>query len=193
MNDEDRTRTAMNERAYLVENGTAVRIQRRLPGPIERVWSYLVDDKKRGRWFASGPMEPRVGGPIEFFFMHSRLCDVDEPTPEKYKAMENGLTSTGKVVRFDPPHVLAFDWHEIESEGASEVTIELTAEGTDVLLTLTHRRLTSEEDRLGVSGGWQSHLSTLQDELEGKPRRPFWANHTAIEEDYAAHPLERVS
>jgi hypothetical protein len=36
-----------------------VRLVRILPGPIERVWDYLTDSEKRGRWFAGGPMEPR--------------------------------------------------------------------------------------------------------------------------------------
>ena len=44
-------------------NGPAeIRIVRILPGPIERVWEYLTDPKKRARWFAGGSMEPRVGG-----------------------------------------------------------------------------------------------------------------------------------
>ena len=32
----------------------AVRFERLLPGPIERVWSYLTDSEKRGKWLASG-------------------------------------------------------------------------------------------------------------------------------------------
>ena len=31
-----------------------VRIERMLPGPIERVWSYLTDSEMRGRWLATG-------------------------------------------------------------------------------------------------------------------------------------------
>ena len=38
-----------------------IRLVRTLPGPIERVWEYLTDPEKRARWFAGGPMEPRVG------------------------------------------------------------------------------------------------------------------------------------
>ena len=39
-----------------------IRFQRLLPGPIETVWSYLTDARKRGEWLASGPMDLRVGG-----------------------------------------------------------------------------------------------------------------------------------
>ena len=34
---------------------TEIRFERLLPGPIENVWSYLTDAKKRGEWLASGP------------------------------------------------------------------------------------------------------------------------------------------
>ena len=34
-----------------------LRIERTLPGPIERVWTYLTDPAKRATWFARGPME----------------------------------------------------------------------------------------------------------------------------------------
>ena len=39
-----------------------IRIMRTLPGPIERVWTYLTDPAKRAKWFAGGPMELRAGG-----------------------------------------------------------------------------------------------------------------------------------
>ena len=51
----------MNEDYGTVLSPTEVRFQRLLPGPIETVWAFLTDSKKRGEWFASGPMEPRVG------------------------------------------------------------------------------------------------------------------------------------
>ena len=35
------------------EPGT-VRLERLLPGPIERVWAYLTESAKRATWFAAG-------------------------------------------------------------------------------------------------------------------------------------------
>ena len=35
-----------------------VRIERTLPGPIERVWAYLVDPELRALWLATGDIEP---------------------------------------------------------------------------------------------------------------------------------------
>lgn len=33
-----------------------LQIERLLPGPIERVWSYLTESEKRRKWLASGDM-----------------------------------------------------------------------------------------------------------------------------------------
>src|SRR5262245_9950996 len=51
----------------IVEPDT-VRLERLVPGPIERVWSYLTDSDKRGQWFAHGDLEPRVGGAFKLTF-----------------------------------------------------------------------------------------------------------------------------
>ena len=50
----------MSEYGVVTEPRT-IRMERLLPGPIERVWDYLTDSAKRGKWFAAGKMELRVG------------------------------------------------------------------------------------------------------------------------------------
>ena len=50
-----------------------VRIERVLPGPIERVWSYLTDSDKRAKWFAGGPMDLKQGGAVSLTFRNSDL------------------------------------------------------------------------------------------------------------------------
>ena len=44
---------------------TTLRIQRLLPGPIERIWAYLTDSELRRKWLAAGAMEMKVGAPVE--------------------------------------------------------------------------------------------------------------------------------
>ena len=56
-----------------------VRLERLLPGPIERVWAYLTDSDKRATWFASGVFDLRVGGKADLHFDHSRISS--EPSP----------------------------------------------------------------------------------------------------------------
>src|SRR5205814_2648117 len=58
-----------------------VRLERMLPGPIERVWAYLTDSEKRKTWFAGGVFDLRVGGRAELHFDHS-LLSAEKSPPE---------------------------------------------------------------------------------------------------------------
>jgi uncharacterized protein YndB with AHSA1/START domain len=176
--------SSRDESAYGVIVGPdTVRFERLLPGPIERVWSYLVESDKRGKWFASGEMEPRVGGTVEFFIRHADLSIHQAPIPERYRAVENGHRSRQRVLQFEPPRVLAFTFGEPPQE-ASEVTFELTPQGDKVLLVLTHRKLANKKMMEGVSGGWHSHLSVLVERLNNREPRAFWTIHGEIDGVY---------
>jgi len=175
----------------------AVRFQRELPGPIERVWSYLVDSEKRGKWLATGPMDARVGGRVDFKFVHRDLSPECGETPERFRKYESSPCEfTGKVTRCEPPRVLVITWGGT-TDACSEVTFELTAVkgtgkcGTDeksdkILLTLTHRRLPNRGEKLSVSGGWHTHLDVLADHLEGKTPKFFWTTFAEMEQIYDA-------
>lgn len=175
----------------ITETG-AVRFQRELPGPIERVWSYLVDSEKRGKWLATGHMDARVGGLADFKFVHRTLSPESGETPERFKKYEETPCEfTGKVTRCEPPHVLALTWGGTTAD-CSEVTFELTAiKGKDgksdkVLLTLTHRRLPNRGEKLSVSGGWHTHLDVLVDHLNGETPKFFWKTLADLDPIYDA-------
>jgi uncharacterized protein YndB with AHSA1/START domain len=157
-----------------------VRILRTLPGPIERVWAYLTDPDKRARWFAGGPMEPRVGGKMELFFRHANIAPNEIP-PEKMKQVhEQGFTMPGTILRWEPPHVLSYTFDE-----DSDVTFELTPQGKEVLLVLTHRaRGVDLPDITGYASGWHSHFMLLLAILEDAPLPPFWATHLKLKAEY---------
>ncbi len=159
-----------------------VRIERLLPGPIERVWAFLTESEKRGKWFAGGAMELKPGGKVELVFHNSELSNHNEPTPEKYQKYE-GYKSTGEVTRCEPPRFLSFLWHEERGE-STEVTFELSPRGAEVRLVLTHRRLATRADMVGVSGGWHIHLAILTDILSGTKPRPFWSTLAKLEAEY---------
>jgi uncharacterized protein YndB with AHSA1/START domain len=161
----------------------AVRFERLLPGPAERLWAYLTDSDKRGQWLATGAMEPWVGGRIEHIFRHADLSPTLEPLPERYQHMKEGHAFTGRITRYEPPHVLAYTWGD--APDASEVTFELSPRGEDVLLVLTHRRLGARRERVSVASGWHTHLGLLEDRLQGQVPRPFWSTHSALEAEYA--------
>jgi uncharacterized protein YndB with AHSA1/START domain len=83
----------MNERATLIQPST-VRFERLLPGPIERVWAYLVESEKRATWLAAGEFDLRLGGRIELHFENHKLTD-DVLPPE---ALAGGMRKfEGKI------------------------------------------------------------------------------------------------
>lgn len=148
-----------------------VRFERLLPGPIERVWSYLTDSEKRGQWLATGVMEQRVGSEFQLRFHHVDLSLTPLPPPERFKTYADGTTSTHRVLVCEPPRQLAITWGGLDDP--SEVTFDLAPTGEQVRLTVTHRRL-KPADIAGVSGGWHTHLDVLADRLDGHLPQPFW-------------------
>ena len=85
----ERAEQAMSEFGVVPEART-VRLQRVLPGPIERVWAYLTESDKRGKWLARGPMELHVGGRVELNFRNAELSPQKETPPDRYKKYEAG-------------------------------------------------------------------------------------------------------
>ncbi|HLG94426.1 MAG TPA: SRPBCC domain-containing protein, partial [candidate division Zixibacteria bacterium] len=97
-----RGKNAGEREPYGVVTGPGeIRIERLLPGPVERIWAYLTESEKRGKWFAAGQMELRKGGRLELIFHNSQLSRHDEPTPEKYQKCE-GYKSTGEIMHCQP-------------------------------------------------------------------------------------------
>lgn len=166
----------------ILESGT-IRFVRLLPGPIERVWAYLVEPEKRELWFAGGAFELWPGGEARLLFRHSQV--TDEEPPEAYREMhESGVWSSERILRCEPPHVLSFTWSE-PGEAASEVTFELSAQGEAVRLVLTHRRIGSPGLMQSFGSGWHLHLGMLEDVLMDRRKRGFWSRLARLEADYA--------
>jgi len=162
-----------------------VRIVRILPGPIERVWSYITDSEKRATWFAGGPIELRVGGRAELLFKHSQISPHETP-PEKYREVHDpGVGMVGLVTQCEPPRLLAFTWDGATLGEGSEVLFELSPQGDEVQLTLTHRKLQSDAERINVSSGWHLHTAILAAHLTGATPPPLWAAHSRLEAAYA--------
>ena len=159
-----------------------VRLVRTLPGPIERVWEYLTDPEKRARGFCGGVLEQKAGGKVEFAMVHKNLAP-DEKPPAKYAHVQDpGVTFEGRVLRCEPPRLLVYTFGSEDSE----VTFELTPQGQQVLLVLTHRTRGAEEqaELTNYASGWHTHLAHLLAQLEGTPRPKFWAMHDTLLADY---------
>jgi len=164
----------------LVEPGT-VRLERLLPGPVERVWAYITESDKRATWLAAGGFDLRLGGKIRLEFDNCRLSS-EKVAPAKYKDRQLGKFD-GVITRLEPMRLLAHTW--MWNDGNTEVTYELTPRGKDVLLTIVHRRLEGRDLVLGVMSGWDAHTGILEDVLNGVEPRPFWTTHSRLEKEYA--------
>ena len=84
-----------------------LRLERVLPGPIERVWAYLTESEKREKWLSAGLMELRVGGRVDLKF---RLSDFSagEALPENHKDCE--VNGQDYSLRSAPPAQLYLEW-----------------------------------------------------------------------------------
>ena len=170
----------MTQPVTMIEPGT-VKLERLLPGPVERVWAYITESDKRAQWLAAGDFDLRVGGKITLKFDNARL--PNDPDMSSEDAARGKGSFQGIVTRLEPMRLLAHTWPW--DSGDTEVSYELTPRGKDVLLVIIHRRLQGRALQTGVMGGWDVHTGILEDILRGVTPRPFWATHNHVEKTYA--------
>ena len=101
-----------------------LKIQRLLPGPIERIWAYLTESELRRKWLAAGEMEMKVGAPFELIWRNDELTDPPGQRPPGFSA-ERRMQS--RITELDPPRKLAIAW-----EGSGDVSFELEPKGDEV-------------------------------------------------------------
>lgn len=155
-----------------------VRIQRLLPGPIERIWAYLTEGELRRQWLAAGDMELDVGAPFELVWRNDELTDPPGRRPEGF-AEEQRMQS--RITELDPPRRLAFAWND------GDVSFDLEPKGDQVLLTVLHRGISDRANMLMIGAGWHMHLDILALRAKGEtPEAPetFWDGWTRLRAEY---------
>ena len=145
-----------------------VTFTRTLPGPIERVWSFIAETDRLPGWFgAESSIEPRAGGRVSLMGGHIR----------------------GVVTQWQPPRKLVYTWNVFGPDDPAEAvsaypesypTFELEARGSEVLLTFTHfpvlERFTAQN-----AMGWHTMLDILDAALRGEKieERPVYMKKNA--------------
>ena len=152
------------------------KIQRLLPGPIERAWAYLTDGGQRRPWLAAGEMEMKVGAPFELVWRSDELTNPPGQRPPGF-GDEHRMQS--RITELDPPRKLAITWRD-----SGDVSFELAPEGDEVLLTVIHRRLPSRESLLNHAAGWHTHLDVLVARATGTEPEPFWDCFVRLKQEY---------
>lgn len=155
---------------------TTLKIQRLLPGTVERVWAFLTDSDLRRKWLAAGDMDLKQGALFELVWRNDELTTPPGHRPTGF-AVEQRMES--RVIEIDPPRKLAISW-----DGTGDVTFELAPAGERVLLTIVHRRLSDRGTKLNVSAGWHAHVDILAAALAEEIPAPFWDNWLSLKMDY---------
>ena len=164
-----------NDYGSIVEPMT-LKIQRLLPGPVERIWAYLTDSDLRRKWLASGAMEGKAGASFELVWRNDELTDPPGETPAGFGG-EHRMQS--RVVEFDPPRRLSITWNS-----TGDVTFELEPRGERVLLTIVHRRFPDRATLLKHMAGWHMHLDVLAARAGNKQPAPFWDGWARLQREY---------
>ncbi|MEV5753276.1 SRPBCC family protein [Actinoallomurus sp. NPDC052308] len=147
----------MNPTMKTADGRSALRFERRLGHPVEKVWRALTDPAHLAHWFPSEveEIDLRPGGKIRF--------------KQEFQELPLG---TGEITELDPPHVLAFTWYE------DPLRWELRPDGEGCLLVFTHT-FTDRPMAGSFAAGWDACLASLDSALAGAPTPP-------VPEDYAA-------
>ena len=171
------TATAQAHDAWgVLSEPATLTIRRVLPGPIERVWTYLTDSDLRRQWLAAGGMELAVGAPFELVWRNDELTDPPGERPAGFGA-EHRMQS--RITECEPPRRLSFAW---QNSGDVTIALDDLVDG-QVLLTLTHRRL-PDGARLNIAAGWHAHLDVLVASATGTKKVPFWDGWKRLRDVY---------
>lgn len=136
----------MSADQFLILDGRpTVRVERRYPHPIDKVWRAVTTPEHLGQWFPSPvDIDLRPGGSMTF------------------GTFGGNPGTNGTIEAVDAPRRLAFTW------GADRLTFELAPDGDGTNFALTH----SFDDRSGAPSfatGWELCLTGLRALLAGEP------------------------
>ena len=135
----------MNGTYLELDGRPALRFERSLSHPVEKVWRAITDPAEIQHWFpAAVDYEQRAGGAMSF-----RFDDPGAPPTE------------GAVTELEPPRLFAFDW------GGEQLRFELEPAGHGCRLLFTHflsERIQAARD----AAGWEMCLAELDRLLAGE-------------------------
>ncbi len=157
--------------------GNAIRFERTLPAPIERVWEALTTPAGLAPWLGEAAIDLRAGGHFRLDFGESEM--------------------RGRILTLEPPTRLVLFWQEFDVAGPiaehgvtpdfhSELSFELRALANGTKLTLVHRLIAGGDVMASFLGGWHAHLAALRATLGKSPSPDRGALYELIKPRYDA-------
>lgn len=166
-----------------IDGKPALRFERVLTHPPERVWRALTDPEEQAAWHPTpARFEPRVGGRVEYV-----PGGPIEGLPD------------AEVTDYDPPRLLGY-WWTAQGEEPNHLRFEIRPHDEGALLILLH----SFEDRFKSArdgAGWHLCLDSLADRLEGGAGRagppassePSWQRLNSVYQEEFGIPPEQAT
>lgn len=135
---------------------TSVTITRRFAAAPAQVWHAFTDPGALASWFWPHldnvvQLDPRPGGRYRITAAKAQLAIV------------------GEYLVVQPPTRLVFTWQWDGADEVSRVSITLTADGDDTVLSLVHDRHASDTSRDNHAAGWRDCLDRLPHALAAHP------------------------
>jgi uncharacterized protein YndB with AHSA1/START domain len=149
-----------------VEGKPALRLERNLDHPVEKVWDAITDPDQAEKWLPERTeVDWAVGAEVRFI----------GPDGE-------ALPMTATVAEYDPPRVVATQWD------GNMIRYELEPQGDGCAMTVTHV-FEDRESVASMSAGWELCLGDLDILLSGKEpndgiNRERWIE---LNEKYSEH------
>jgi uncharacterized protein YndB with AHSA1/START domain len=144
----------MEARLFASHSRPALRLERRLAHPPEKVWRALTERPHLEKWFPGPFTGDLVAGGVILF----------DPPGHGTPALE------GRVLEVDPPRVLAFTWD------TDVLRLELVPDGAGCVLVLEHT-FDERPDAASFAAGWQTCFDALEAVVAGGPAAeagPIW-------------------
>jgi uncharacterized protein YndB with AHSA1/START domain len=162
----------------------ALRFERRLAHPPEKVWRALTEPEQLRHWFPTDiEGERRPGAKIRFVFREDAPTAADMPELLEHDPRD----LDGEFTEFDPPRLLAYTW------GEEALRWELDPIEGGCRLIFTHEF----DERSGIphpagprkraardASGWEVCLANLAALLDGSPAGEGEVRWEAVYEDY---------
>lgn len=130
----------MNGSLETVGDRAALRFERRLDHPVERVWRAITEPDELLQWYPGVP-------------------EWDLELGERFGS-EGGAEATGRITELDPPHLLAYDWD------GEQFRFELRPDGDGCILVFTHV-FADRAPGAQHAAGWEIYLCRLEVHLGG--------------------------